>query len=170
MSNPSGVAVGQGVGVPTEFIVKSGILQRSYSAGMKSAANRGALVVPTAVPGEVDLADHDSPPTLVAGLLGQDVYNPASLPASVANNIFADGILQFSQTGQACSVWKIGEFQLTNITGSVTYGQFLIPDTAGGTSGNLKGSSSNTITNGCIVAMSSNATAGGAVLAAVNLT
>lgn len=164
MSLPSGVVVGQGVGVPTEFSVKNGILQRSYAGGMVSAASRGAALKLSATVGAVDLADGTT--TNLAGILGQDVYDPTTLPAAVAQNIFADGILTYSQTGQPTSVWKIGEFYVTNVNGSVAYGDFLAPAANGHW---VSTGATNNVKNGAVVCTVPNAAAGGAIQISVNL-
>lgn len=163
MSLPPGVVVGQGTGVPTEFAVKSGILQRSY-ASMKSAASRGVCVKHTANTGEVDLAGNGD--TVVAGILGQDTYDPAGLPAAIAQNVFADGILTYSQVGQPTSVWKIGEFFLTAVNGNVDYGDFLAPS-ANGTW--ASSGTNNTIKNGSVICVVPNSVAGGPIQVLVNL-
>jgi hypothetical protein len=163
MSLPSGVVVGQGVGVPTEFSVKSGLLQRSYSS-MKSAAVRGTCVKHTAVTGEVDTAGAGI--TVVAGILGQDVYDPTGLPAQIAQNIFADGILTYSQTGQPVSVWKLGEFYLTNVSGSVAYGDFLAPAAGGAWASS---GATNNLKNGSVVCVVPNSAADGPIQVVANL-
>jgi hypothetical protein len=164
MSLPSGVVVGQGVGVPTEFSVKNGILQRSFPAGMASTASRGAAVKLSATVGGVDLADTTT--TLLAGVLGQDTYDPSTLPASIAENIFADGILTYSQINQPTSVWKVGEFYVVNVSGTVNYGDFLAPAAGGGW---VSTGATNNIKNGAVVCVVPNSVAGGAIQISVNL-
>lgn len=163
MSLPSGVVVGQGVGVPTEFSVKSGILQRSYSS-MKSTASRGTCVKHTAVTGEVDIAGAGT--TVIAGILGQDVYDPAGIPAQIAQNVFADGILTYSQVGQPASVWKMGEFHLTNVSGAVAYGDFLAPAAGGAWASS---GATNNLKNGSVICVVPNSVAGGPIQVVANL-
>ena len=163
MGLPPGVVVGQGVGVPTEYAVKSGVLQRTYSS-MKSAASRGTCVKHTSTTGEVDTAGAGV--TVIAGILGQDTYDPAGLPAAISQNVFADGILTYSQVGQPASVWKIGEFYLTNVSGSVAYGDFLAPAANGAWASS---GSTNNIKNGSVICVVPNSVAGGPIQVLANL-
>ena len=167
MSTPVGVFVGQGVGVPVEFGVKDGIRQRTYSAGMASGPySRGAAVKRTTNEGEVDAAG--TADVIVAGVLGQDVYDPAGIPAQVAENIFADGILTFSQIGQPTSVWTLGEFFVTQVSGTVAYGDFMKPYDGGLWASN---GATNTLLNGFVICTKgNNSVSGGAIQIAINLT
>lgn len=164
MGLPAGVSVGQVAGSTNEFGVKNGVLQKSYSKGVKVTADRGSALIHTAVQGELDLAAATS--TLLAGILGHDVYDPAAVPAKVRDRIYGGGLLGVTEIGQPASVWKVGEFSLTNVNGAVAYGDFISPDT----SGKWKSSTTtNNLKNGSIVCMEGNSVAAGPIVVMVNL-
>lgn len=164
MSTPAGVVYGVGVGVPVEFRAVNGILQRSYSGGVTTAANRGAALTYSATANAVDPAAGTS--TKCAGLLGQDAYDPSGIPGRVAENVYADGILTYSQIGQPVSVWKMGEFFVTQVSGAVAQWDYLQP-TAGGLW--LSSTTTNNLTNGSAIATVGNTSSGGAIQLSLNV-
>jgi hypothetical protein len=156
----SGVTSGQAAGTFQAFLAKHGVLQiPDYT--MSQAATAGALVkAKTDAPQDLQLTVGGE--TVVEGILGDSVIDPSTLPADVAQRIYAAGILTDTFTNSPVSVWRVGRFFLTNVSGSVAYGDFLEPDTA--VPGNVKSAgAANPLLNGSIRCLQPNSVAGGPI-------
>lgn len=166
MALPAGVVVGQGISASfDEYSPITGVFSFTYPAGMASVATRGAAVKRTATAGQVDLTLATD--TVLAGILGQSTYDPAALPASVAERIYGDGIWTDSRINQPCSVWKRGTFHLVNVNGVVAYGDFMGPDAAGAWKSY---GAVNPLKNGSVIAEVGNTTAGGSITVSADIT
>lgn len=152
MATPS-VTVGQGQGVPVEFGVKQGSLAVS-DYKMTVAASKGLLVkADTTVSQGAKLVT--SGDTIVAGFLNDTAVDVSALPADVQKNIFAMGLLDSKPVGEPVTVWKIGRFFVTAVTGTVADGDFLKPSTA--TDGFVMTSTTtNALKNGSIMCLKGN--------------
>lgn len=164
MSLPAGISVGQTAGVQTTFAVKNPVLQRSYGAGVAVQASAGMAVVRSGNADELTLAAANS--TILAGILGHDVVDTSALPARVKDNLFGVGLLGYNEVGQAASAWKMGSFLLTAVNGSVSYGDFVVPDANGYWK---TGNATNTLLNGAVICEVGNTVAGGPIEVSVNL-
>jgi hypothetical protein len=159
MSLPPGVAAAVSQGTVIEFQVINGITNRTYPGGCLSSASRGCPVKYSATALAVDVSGNAD--TRVAGILGQDNYDPTGIPSTVANVIYGSGVWTYDAIGVPVSVWKEGEFFLTNVHGSVSFGDYLEPYTGGLW---VSTTTTNNLTNGAVVAQAGNAASGGAIV------
>jgi hypothetical protein len=155
----SGIVQGQGQGVPVQFSVKHGVLQVPDYV-LNAASSAGAPLSYDTVNGAPNVVISSTGDTVLAGVLGEDFVDPSTLPADVQQNIFALGILKANTVGSPCSSWKIARLFLTNVTGSVSYGDFLKPVTGGTWETNT---STNPLKNGSVICLRPNTTSGGPI-------
>ena len=152
----------QGPGVPVEFVVIQGISAKQ-TLPMASAANPGTLLKynPGGTPPGVDTAGGSD--VVLAGVLQEATFDPSTVPALVANQVWGIGVLEIRKIGEPVSVWDNLLAKFTNVSGTINEGDFIRATTGGLLIGTT---TTNNITNGSLVCTVGNASVSGAPVVA----
>ena len=158
MTTP-GVTVGQSAGTTNQFVAKHA-LWAIPDLEMNQVASAGVALTYDTVAGAPFVKLATSGTTLLAGILGENTFDPSALPAGVAANIFAANILLNKEINSPTTTHKLGRFFLTSVNGLVNFGDFVVPDTSGFWKSN---GAANPILNGALVCIVPNSIAGGPI-------